>query len=456
MQKLSLKKQLSIIRLYLSGFSYQEISARVGVSKGTVANIVADLRGGRILDVEGPADQLELLRELGTDLRRLKLPPSQAVVGLAALSHLQDLRIEPAEIGRWVEVYRDLAASESDRQAFLTAALYMAELRQSTGLSFGELEAKAQSLEEEVARLEPLARELRKCQKQLPKLTKQQQSLSRDISQLEKLHDRLLKSVAQNEKREAELSRRIQSMEQRAQDADEKLAAARKDLNELAALGLSLDELPGFVHRISAVAQRHGTNSRALRDKLLQGLEALDGLMGLEPCLKRKHKELKDIEHQILKASQQYKSEDRALKRLRQQHANLRAAIAQEQYHLGEEMRAYANIATEATAKLRRDLQKSIGESLLEIDCLRDQAFELGQEVGRCNAIVEANQWLQTMVTLVKGDGDISSQNVRAVVLAVLRGFKSWTQQDQGQFSQSDWLTTQVGSLIEELERWRD
>ncbi len=50
MQKLSLKKQLTIVRLYLSGLSYQEINAKAGVSKGTVANVVADLRAGRILD----------------------------------------------------------------------------------------------------------------------------------------------------------------------------------------------------------------------------------------------------------------------------------------------------------------------------------------------------------------------------------------------------------------------
>ena len=48
MQKLSLKKQLTIVRLYLAGLSYDEIAARCGVSKGTVANVIADLKAGRI------------------------------------------------------------------------------------------------------------------------------------------------------------------------------------------------------------------------------------------------------------------------------------------------------------------------------------------------------------------------------------------------------------------------
>jgi len=34
MRKLSLKKELTIVRLYLSGLSYGEISAKAGVAKG--------------------------------------------------------------------------------------------------------------------------------------------------------------------------------------------------------------------------------------------------------------------------------------------------------------------------------------------------------------------------------------------------------------------------------------
>lgn len=69
MQKLSLRKQLTIVKLYLSGFSYDEIATRIGASKGTVANVVADLKAGRIVDVQDPAEQMELLRELAIDLR---------------------------------------------------------------------------------------------------------------------------------------------------------------------------------------------------------------------------------------------------------------------------------------------------------------------------------------------------------------------------------------------------
>jgi len=44
MEKLTVRKKLVVVRLYLSGLSYDEIAARNGISKGTVANVVADSR----------------------------------------------------------------------------------------------------------------------------------------------------------------------------------------------------------------------------------------------------------------------------------------------------------------------------------------------------------------------------------------------------------------------------
>jgi len=46
MEKLSYRKQVMIVRMYLNGLSYDEIAAKVGVSKGTVANVIAELKAG--------------------------------------------------------------------------------------------------------------------------------------------------------------------------------------------------------------------------------------------------------------------------------------------------------------------------------------------------------------------------------------------------------------------------
>jgi len=450
-----LKKQLTIVRLYLNGLSYQEINAKAGVSKGTVANVVADLRAGRILDAQDPVEQLELLRELAIDMRRLKITPAHALAGIAIFSHLQELGIEPAEIQRWAAMCRHLAAEETEAQTFVRAALYMEELHERTGLTADALEAKAHSLEEEVARLEPLAQELKGCEQQLEELEKRRRTLTDEISQLEERHEPLRKGVTQKEKRAAELSSRVDDLEQRAQAADERLAVARRELQVLAGLGLSVEDLTGFTQRLAMVAQRHTIEPGSLRDRLLHELEELDAGLGLESSVQMQREELKRIGQSIVKAREERKALDSALAQLRGQQAVMHADIAEEESHVCSEIQAIARIAGGTVASLKQELRNSTAQVLLEVQRLRDQALDLGRELGRYDAVIEANQWLLIMGALVKGDGNIPAGDVRVVGLLVLRGVKGWIQQNQSQISLPYRLTTRVSAAIEELVQWK-
>ena len=53
MPELTFRKRLRIVELLLGGHSYQTISERVGVSKGTIANVMNELRDGEIPIVQG-------------------------------------------------------------------------------------------------------------------------------------------------------------------------------------------------------------------------------------------------------------------------------------------------------------------------------------------------------------------------------------------------------------------
>ena len=64
MEKLSIQKHTAIVRLYLNGLPYSQIVAKTGVAKGTVANVIADLKAGQFPDAQLPAEQIELLHEL--------------------------------------------------------------------------------------------------------------------------------------------------------------------------------------------------------------------------------------------------------------------------------------------------------------------------------------------------------------------------------------------------------
>ena len=83
MEKLTAKKKLTVVRLYLSGLSYDEIAARSGVSKGTVANVVTELKAGMVAEAADVGEHIELLRELSLDLKRSKLSPGNVLLGLS-------------------------------------------------------------------------------------------------------------------------------------------------------------------------------------------------------------------------------------------------------------------------------------------------------------------------------------------------------------------------------------
>jgi hypothetical protein len=46
MSELSINKRMKVIKLYLQGYSYDEIVKKAGVAKGTVYNIISDLKEG--------------------------------------------------------------------------------------------------------------------------------------------------------------------------------------------------------------------------------------------------------------------------------------------------------------------------------------------------------------------------------------------------------------------------
>jgi len=456
MQQLSTKKKLDIVRLYLDGLSYSEIAAKVRVGKGTVANVVAELKTGLIPSVQEPAEQLELLRELSVDLHHLNTTTGQAIVGLSVYSHLKELGLEPTDVQTWATMCKRLAGEQTEVRDFIRAAMYIEELRKSTGLTVNALEQKVRSLREEAEHLEPLTKELKARQRQVQEMEKKEEALQTEIPQLEKRRDLLSKENAQKEKHEAERTQRVHRLEERARAAEERTAMAREGLQSLAELGMSAKDLLRFVQRLAGIAHKHNIEPDALKGRLLHELEQLDAGLGLKSLVEARQREFASIDEAIMKKQEEEAALNSSVQRLRRQQARLRAAIEAEQAHFRQEMQGATGVAKEFVANLRKDLTRGINEALLEVRGLRSQTLELGRELGCFQSTVEANEWLKSLVCLVKGDGStITAAEVRVVSLMMLRGAKGWIQQKQGEVSMPSEIAKQLGAAIEEFERWK-
>ncbi len=454
MDKLSLRKQAMIVRLYLNGLSYGEIAAKVGVSKGTVANVITELKAGRFPEAGDVSDQIELLRELAVDLRKSGLSPGRSLAGSTVLSRLLELGLEPADIERFTALCKTLTP-ETDTQSFVKAALDLAALEERTGLSFHDLKEKAHDLEQAVADLEPLAQQVQEHREQLKELGEQRQRLTDEVTKLEKRLQSLSPKVKDNEKRETELFHRVQELEQRAQAADERLTTTRKDLRVLAELGLPLDDLSGFTQRLCGIAQRHGIDPGVLCEWLLHELEQLEKGLSLEILVRKEQQELGKTKQSQDKAQEELAALKAAIQELRQEQASLHAVIKEERENISKEAQAIIRLARDTVTKLKQNLEDGVEEAVTEVQRLKDQALEVGSELGRCQALVEANEWLRQLLALVRCDGDVTGNQVRVVGLALLRGISAWLNQQPDEIRALSQLKVRITDTIEELERWR-
>lgn len=108
MEKLSMRKQLNIIRLYFNGLSYREIAAKVAVSVGAVTNIIADLKAGNYPEIGEVSEQVDMLRELAAEVRKSRLTVGEAVTGITVVNSMKEIGLEPGDIPQYVSLCKAL------------------------------------------------------------------------------------------------------------------------------------------------------------------------------------------------------------------------------------------------------------------------------------------------------------------------------------------------------------
>ncbi len=109
MPELSMRKRLNVVRLYFQGLSYEAIVTRAGVAKGSVVNVINEVKAGHFPQIRNLEDEVEALREVAVGLNRTQMSVSQAAVGLVVLQELQSLGVEPGELEQVLALFRQLA-----------------------------------------------------------------------------------------------------------------------------------------------------------------------------------------------------------------------------------------------------------------------------------------------------------------------------------------------------------
>jgi predicted nucleic acid-binding Zn-ribbon protein len=452
MEKLTAKKKLRVLMSYFCGLSYDEIVAKSGVSKGTVANIIADLKAGNFPEAGDVGDQIELLRELSIDLKRAGLSLGQCATGLVLLNRISECGLDLADMDRWPMILKSVQ-SEDDAKEFVRLVYSIQEVQQRNGLSLEALDNTVHQLERKAADLQPMSDKLDDYKKELTKLTRQRDELSKSVAILDQKNELLDPRVKELEKREENLSRRIADMEPKAEKAERTLSALKGEIRKLEDIGFSLRDLTDFNEKLQEIVQHHAVKPSELRSRLLHELQTLDKGLTLETLIQSRQQELDKTEQALVGTKKEVETVRAVVGSLRQQKTNLEASIKEMREEVMREIAKMVPLAQDAVTKLNKDLRRGNNEALSEIRRLSDEAMEVGKDVGRYEGILRSCEWLDELLALVQGKENIAGKRVKVIALLVVRAIHTWSKrQDSLSYT---FLPHAFETLIGEPERWK-
>jgi len=140
MREINIHKKTRIIRLYLRGLSYDEIVRQIGVSKGSVVNIVNDFREGKLRLPPDMSEYVDALRQVAVDLRKNDTTMAQLKSCLKIHSKLKQMGVRLEQVEESLEVCQIASSSATDNE-FVSAALELAQIVAKNKMSYRDLVA---------------------------------------------------------------------------------------------------------------------------------------------------------------------------------------------------------------------------------------------------------------------------------------------------------------------------
>lgn len=454
MEKLSTAKRFNIAKDYLSGLSYDEIATKNGVSKGSVANVIAELKTGKFPEAADLGEQIDLLRELSLELKRSNLAPGQCATGLTILNRINECGLDPADIDRWPFILKSIEG-EDNVQRFVNMVYLIQDVVVGTGLSLEDLHDKVLEMERRVAELEPLSRQYEDYLNQVAALTKKRDNLAGEVALLDQRYNLLNPRVKELEKREQNLVRRIKSVETKVEKGEATLTALGKERQWLLEIGFSAEALAEFNDRVQTVARNHHVTPSALRERLLKELENLNQTMDSETLIRNRQIELEKLEQNIDRAKRESSSLKLEIGSLKQEKESLEAGIKEIEGKIRTEIDGIGVAARDKVNTIILELRHGQTEALSEVYRLRDEAINVGKEIGRYQEIVEENRWLSDLPAMIQGNEGIEGKKVRVISLLVLRGSASWLRQNKTNDPAILMLSSTTENLIKSWEQWK-
>lgn len=453
MEKLTVAKRLSVVKLFLSGFSHQQIAAKTDVAVGSVSTIITELKQGAFFEAGDMGDQVDLLREVALGLKHAGVSPGQSAVGLAVLNRITECGLDVTGIERLHEILK-LAGGPDKAKEFVAAVYRIRDFQEKIHMTLDEIDAKVLKMEEKAAELQPAINKVNEMKQEIADLEKMRDGLIPVVDNLEYKHNTLNSVVKDLQLRQSGLIKQIKEEEAITASTQAGLAKCNSEIQKLAKAGFTIDELTEFNEKVRVVAAHHKVPMSTIRNRLLQELKIIGKGLTLETFIKGIRAELQKEQKAITLAKEEFKKLGVTNGTLSGQNATLEAEIRAKQETVTLELGAIVSAAKEALGKFNSELKQSNDAVIGVVNHLKDQALEVGFATGKYEGIVQGNEWLIALRSLAEGQETLDAAKVRGLLSRVLHGAQLWIKLNAKKPGLPPDLSKVVEMLVIQLQGW--
>ncbi len=461
-RELSTKKKLEIIHLYFHGLGYDEIARSTGTSKGSVHNVVKDLREGRFPAV-ARAEEVDLLRDLAVSLRKLGVDAYRAMVGLACYGRLKELRVEPAQLSDLIRLLLDLKPDDVSVQVFIAAALRLHRLTEETGRDFQRLVGEAEDLEAKLpalrrdvesltterGKLRTLAREEKA---KLERLKKEREEVAGRLATMKEQLNHIERAGAIATQATEALEKHVGALESRKGTVESQIEGLNTTLKGLQGIGLDTRELRRLCAALDGLGARTGADRGGILERLLHGIEQLEGVINLERERQQREADVSALDRQIAALQADRQKIKGRITALENEKAELQSLVDLTKERAIRDIEATleatgvkAYQACLKVAEIAGSLEAPMRQAAERVGALNEEMAALEQDTSRYEPLAKLLRFLEHPL-------DLSLEESKPVVASLVGTINIWA---EGRLSPIGALLISqlVSDICRELER---
>ncbi len=138
MNELSLATRRRVIKLFLEGLAYDDIALKLGISHGSVVNIIYEFREGDFSLTQNINEYIDTLRKLAVDIRKSDTSAAEVLCCRNIYNKVRKMGVDNEQVDMWLDVTREVASASNSGKEFASAALELAQLSSENGLRYSE------------------------------------------------------------------------------------------------------------------------------------------------------------------------------------------------------------------------------------------------------------------------------------------------------------------------------